>query len=248
MDRELDGAIDRLEAALAEIGCSHWLLPPADPAAIDAVVEAVAPFLLPDEVRHLWRRHSGVDIGWGHWWIGWLAPAEALGYWEGFKGIDEGFPDSWPYWSDDHWFPIALHERSTFFVVLRAEPAPRSLVAEHSSQSLDIRVHHSSVRTWVLMLELAIRTFADLGLDPTVRHVSVYDWYDLTHPLQPVAEEGVMLPAALVERVQQDLPRIRALDAGLTWPEPTPTKVDSGDPLVGPWPAALGVDQGATEP
>lgn len=241
MDAALDEAIDRLEASVAAIGCSHWLLPPADPAAIDAAVAAVAPWVLPDEVLHLWRRHAGTALTWGHWWIGWMTPADALDQWVAFQGIDEGFPDSWPYWSDDRWFPIARHDRSTFFVVLRGEPVARSLVAEHSSQSIDIRVHHSSVRTWVLMLDQALRSFRDLDLDPELVSISGYDWHDLTHPLRPGSEGDEIVPYELVQRIQRELPRIRALDAGLTWPEPTPIRVECGAPLVGPWPAALGV-------
>jgi hypothetical protein len=48
-------------------------------------------------------------------------------------------------------------------------------------------------------------------------------------------------PPLLLESLRDRLPGIAAVDAAVTWPEPTPFWVGVGDPLAGPWIDTLGL-------
>jgi len=237
----VEAEVGALRDSLAAVGCEDWLLPPATPEEIGAVVEAVAPFVIPSELLELWSLHAGTDTGsrYWDWFLGWGTPAWALQLREWSLGNSEFFPGVWPYWNDDRWLPFTAHDRSTFFVVLGLEPTARSVVGVHSSSALDVRVQQSSLRSWVLSLDLLIRTLGEFGLDPRDEQIRPYGWWDTMEPPEPGWE---LFPEEVLEPIRTRLPGVAAIDAGATWPTPDPFRVSTTDPLGGPWMPVLGVD------
>jgi hypothetical protein len=232
--------VGQLRASLAAVGCEDWLLAPASGRDIAAVVEAVAPFHVPGELIELWSLHAGTETRsrYGDWLIGWSTPTRVLELWEHHHGLSEFFPGVWPYWNEERWLPIAASDRDTFFVVLGEEPVERSLVGVHNSAALDLRVRQSSLRSWVLSLDLIVGAIGAFGLDPADDELRPYGWWDTSMVEHRHVE---WYPYQLAATVVTGLPRLAASDADATWPEPAPFQVGTGDPLGGPWMRPLGV-------
>ncbi len=156
----MEQEVERLRGSLAAVGCEDWLLPPASSDEIAEVVDAVSPHFLPDELIELWSLHAGIKVESraSERFLGWSAPAQVLrrrAHWTDL-GESYSYPSVWPYWNGDRWLPIAAADRNTLFVVLGDKPFRQSVVGVHSSSTLDIRVQQSSLRSWVMGLDLVI--------------------------------------------------------------------------------------------
>jgi hypothetical protein len=238
----MEQEVARLRGSLAAVGCEDWLLPPASSDEIAEVVDAVCPHFLPDELIKLWSLHAGIKVESraSERFLGWSAPAEVLrrrAHWTDL-GESYSYPSVWPYWNGDRWLPIAAADRSTFFVVLGDKPFRQSVVGVHSSSALDIRVQQSSLRSWVMSLDLVIGGLADLGIDARDNDLWPSGWWDT---MEFHHQDPDFFPPLLLESLRDRLPGIAAIDAAVTWPEPTPLWVTVGDPLVGPWIDTLGL-------
>jgi hypothetical protein len=236
MERE----VGWLRGSLAAAGCEDWLLPPAASDEIAEVVEAVAPHFVPDELIDLWSLHAGIKVESraSEQFLGWSTPTQVLRWRAHWMDLDEYFPSVWPYWNSDRWLPIAAADRNTFFVVLGDKPLRQSVVGVHSSSALDVRVQQSSLRSWVMSLDLVIGELADLEIDARDNDLWPSGWWDT---MEFHHQDPDFFPPLLLETLRDRLPGIAAIDAAVTWPEPTPFRVDVGDPLAGPWIDTLGV-------
>jgi hypothetical protein len=151
---------------------------------------------------------------------------------------DEYFPGVWPYWNGDRWLPLAAADRNTFFVVLGERPLGQSVVGVHSSSALDIRVQQSSLRSWVMSLDLVIGALADLEIDARDDDLWPSGWWDT---MELHLRDLEVFPPLLLGTLRARLPGIAAIDAAVTWPEATPFRVGIGDLLAGPWMDTLGL-------
>lgn len=135
---DIDGAIDRLDAALRKAGLAP-LEPATDAAVVDEIAEAIIPYGFPDDVARFWQRVAVDDEGFpiAGWRMGWLtAPASAL---ETYRlNLDPQFA---MVFGPPLLFPIARHSETQWSVELRSEWTPGGAVFSHDD---DMRVEYGS--------------------------------------------------------------------------------------------------------